>query len=322
MEKPATRPAFFLLLCALLSAWPLKAPGVESTPVRVLSRGERWHRVEQLRFDGQAFAFTAQPGGEEKSMKAGEVLALTFPLRSEADAPLWQFAPEGWETPQGEARAQETSLRVHDASSVSHPLPEDLPRRFQFDLRLQAPPGGLSGFQWQVFQMSPNQLSPNSFTLALFGEALRLQPGGVHTQPAGYGRMERRLPAAETYRLQFFHDRETGECLLLANGEKKFAWQIEWDQVLAFTGIRYRSGGSGHAPLGIRSFEVRPWPPRAPETATLPERGDVDQLLLQNGDVITGKVLEIAGRLHMRLERGGREIRLPLENVYRVRFGK
>lgn len=321
MKNHTSPKKFFSLCCALLLAHPLMPSWGESPSVRVLDRGQRWNTVENLRFDGQVFGFAAPPDGVESSMKAGEVLELRFPLRSEKDDPLWRFAPGDWKAHRGEARVEDASLRLRGATGVSLPLPEDLPRRFQFDLRLQAPRGGLTAFQWQVFQSSPNQLSPNSFTLAIFGEALRLQPAGLHTQPAGYGRQEVRLPASETYRLQFFHDQETGECVLLANGEKKFAWQIEWERVLAFTGVRYHWGDAEQPPLIIRSFELRPWPPSSPETASLPEEKEVDQLLLQNGDVITGKIMAIDDALRIRLERGGREIRLPTERVYRVRFG-
>lgn len=311
------------LISFLLLVFPQQAYMAEIPPLQIIQRDQARHPASIVRFDGVHFRFTPWPVAEgltDQVFDATEVFELRFRSASDLEHPLWRFAPEGWEAYRGRLEIDGAALWVHGATGLAHPLPEDLPRRFQFDLRLLAPPEGLSAFQWQVLNTLPNQVSPNSFTLSIFGESLVLQPAGVQAAPAAFRRQQQHLPATGQIRLQLFHDQETGECILLANGERKFTWNLGWTRNFAFTGIRYQWADATQPRMGVRSFEIRPWPPHTPETIHLPENNNKDQLLLQNGDVITGTVLGIGESVHFRMAGEGPEILLPLHRVFRIRF--
>ena len=301
---------YLVFICASADIIPVQVTGND---------GGRLSAAEVI-FDGEHFLLKGGTDGAETRMQAGSVSELLFLSALDLEAPLHRFAAEDWARPRGRTDVDADTLRVFGGTGIAHPLPEDLPQRFLLDFVMDAPEDGLSGFQWRVFESEPGELSVNSFTIAIFGEALRLQAAGVQTQPARLPRTERRLPASDTYRLQLFHDQDTGENVLLVNGTRMMSWTLAGDRALDYTGIRYEWGNADWPPLTLRAFTVRNWPHSAPETVQFPDEAETDLLLLQNGDILAGEIMEIGTTVLLRPGGQGDGISIPLERVYRIRF--
>jgi hypothetical protein len=255
-----------------------------------------------------------------ETLQAGQVREIHFPGPSDVEEPLHRFSPDQWNFHhKGAVVIDREGLVLKGRNGLSHPWPDNLPGRFQLDLRLEADPP-LHAFQWRVFEGEGGDFSKNGFSLAVFQQELRLQGAGVRTVFQRTPRERLALPKVRHLRLQLFHDLKTGECRLHVNRRPVLQWTMHGDKDLVATGIRFRWSESGGSPVRIREYAIRAWPERSPETEAWDETAATDQILLRNGDLLPIDLRRITGtHVEGRLV-SGRDLRIDRGRVLKIRF--